>query len=94
MFFAGEAFKSNVRFSKQLAEVAADHGVSLAAFVLALNVRAPESDISLVGCRTARELIDGLAGLNLDIDSSMLDQIEMLAGKLERPTENLLGESA
>lgn len=90
VFFAGDAFARNVRIARRLREIADAHGLSLAAFVLALTVRQPYSDVALFGCRNADEVTDGLRGLSVEFDAETLARVEEILATAERPTENLL----
>lgn len=91
VFFTEGAFERNVSVARRLREVADDHGISLAAFVLALTVRRPETDVVLVGCRNPRELEDGLTGLALDFDPAAVEAADAILASAERPSKNLLG---
>jgi aryl-alcohol dehydrogenase-like predicted oxidoreductase len=91
VFFAGDAFARNVEVADRLRSIAERHGLSLAAFVLALSVRQPESDIALCGCRNAQEVKDGLAGLDVMFGEDDLAMVEEILESTERPTENRLG---
>jgi aryl-alcohol dehydrogenase-like predicted oxidoreductase len=93
VFFAGEAFAANVSIARRLRELADSLGLSLAAFVLALTVRQPHSDIALVGCRNADEVRDGLSGLSVAIDDELLARVAEIMAAASRPTTNLLGLS-
>lgn len=91
VFFAGDAFARNVEVAKQLRGLADGLGLSLAAFVLALSVREPASDIALYGCRNEREVRDGLRGLGMEFGDDVLASVEAILSTVERPSENLLG---
>lgn len=91
VFFAGDAFARHVAVARQLSELAAQHDLSLAAFVLAVTAQDPAADITLIGCRNAREVVDGLAGFQVDIDQSVVDQVQQIVGSVDRPTVNQLG---
>ena len=91
IFFAGDAFATNVRIAQRLREIADDLGLSLAAFVLALTVREPHSDIALMGVRSAAELQDGLSGLSVPLDDGVLARVAEVLADADRPTENQLG---
>jgi aryl-alcohol dehydrogenase-like predicted oxidoreductase len=91
VFFAGDAFAANVAIARRLRGLADAHGLSLAAFVLALTVRQPYTDIALVGCRNATEVKDGLSGLSVTLDDETLARAEEILATANRPTENLLG---
>jgi aryl-alcohol dehydrogenase-like predicted oxidoreductase len=91
VFFAGDAFAKNVAVANQLREIGARYGLSLAAFVLALSVRQPESDIALSGSRNAREVKDGLAGLDVMFSEADLAEVDAILESADRPTENRLG---
>lgn len=91
VFFAGDAFSRNVAAAKRLRAIGERYDLSLAAFVLALTVQIPVSDIALYGCRNEREVRDGLRGLDTEFDRSDLDEVEAILSETERPSENLLG---
>jgi aryl-alcohol dehydrogenase-like predicted oxidoreductase len=91
VFFAGDAFAKNVEVANRLRTVAERYELSLAAFVLALSVRQPESDIALYGCRNAAEVKDGLSGLDVLFDAADLDEVEAILEAADRPVENRLG---
>jgi aryl-alcohol dehydrogenase-like predicted oxidoreductase len=91
VFFAGDAFERYVGVADKLAAIAERFGLSLAAFVLALTVRDPHSDIALFGCRNPREVKDGLSGLDMVFDQDVLDEVDQILASVERPTENRLG---
>jgi aryl-alcohol dehydrogenase-like predicted oxidoreductase len=91
VFFAGDAFAKNVAVAGELRAIAARYDLTLAAFVLALSVREPESDIALYGCRNAREVVDGLSGLDVLFEQSDLDEVARILATADRPTENRLG---
>ncbi|MEV0589932.1 aldo/keto reductase [Nonomuraea cavernae] len=91
VFFAGEAFAANVAIARRLRALADSVGLSLAAFVLAVTVRQPHSDIALFGCRNAGEVRDGLRGLSTTIDDDLLARVAEILATAERPAENRLG---
>ncbi|MDA0637733.1 aldo/keto reductase [Nonomuraea sp. MCN248] len=91
VFFAGDAFAANVAIARRLRAVADSLGISLAAFVLALTVRRPYSDVALFGSRTAAEVEDGLRGLPLALDYATLARAGEILASANRPAENLLG---
>jgi aryl-alcohol dehydrogenase-like predicted oxidoreductase len=91
IFFAGDAFAANVAIARRLREVADGLGLSLAAFVLALTVREPHSDVALMGCRTPADVEDGLSGLATPIDDAVLGRVTEILADADRPTENRLG---
>ncbi|GAA1864107.1 aldo/keto reductase [Pseudonocardia ailaonensis] len=91
IFFAGDAFAANVRIAKRLKVIADELGLSPAAFVLALTVREPHSDIALMGVRSAQELTDGLAGLSVPLSDDVLARVAEILADADRPTENRLG---
>jgi aryl-alcohol dehydrogenase-like predicted oxidoreductase len=91
VFFAGDAFARNVAVAAQLKEIADGLGLSLAAFVLAVSVRQPESDIALIGCRNAQEVHDGVRGLSVPIDDAILARVDEILQSVDRPAENRLG---
>lgn len=94
VFFAGEAFARYVGIARRLRAVAARFDVSLAAFVLAITVRQPETDVALVGSRSAREVQDSLRGLSLELDDDVLREVDDIVSSVERPTVNTLGVSS
>ncbi len=91
VFFAGAAFAANVAIARQLRAMAEPLGLSLAAFVLAVTVRQPHSDIALFGCRNAAEVHDGLRGLSVPLPDDLLARVEEILAGADRPTENRLG---
>jgi aryl-alcohol dehydrogenase-like predicted oxidoreductase len=94
VFFAGGAFARNVEVARRLRVLADRQGTSLAAFVLALTLREPETDIALMGCRTAAEVVDGLEGLRVELDHATRAEVAAVLAGAERPSENLLGAPA
>ncbi len=93
IFFAGDNFAKNIEVAAQLRTIAERYDLTLAAFVLALSVRQPESDIALYGCRNAKEVTDGLSGLEVLFKADDLEEVEAILEAAERPTENRLGLS-
>jgi len=93
VFFAGDAFERSVAVADQLARIAEKYDLSLAAFVLALSVLEPLSDIALYGCRNAHEVRDGLSGMGVDLAADDIDEVRRIVEGVERPNENLLGVS-
>lgn len=93
VFFAGDAFAANVAIAGQLRELARPLGLSLAAFVLALTVREPCTDVALLGCRTAAEVRDGLRGLSASLGDDILARAAAILSRAARPSRNLLGLS-
>jgi aryl-alcohol dehydrogenase-like predicted oxidoreductase len=91
IFFAGDAFAANVRVARRLHALADGLGLSLAAFVLALTVREPHSDVALMGCRTADDVEDGLSGLATPLDDVVLGRVAEILADVDRPTVNQLG---
>lgn len=91
VFFAGDAFAANVAIARRLRAIASSLGLSLAAFVLALTVRQPHSDVALFGCRNPDEVEDGLRGLTVDLDDETLARVDEILATADRPTENRLG---
>ncbi|GAA4513418.1 aldo/keto reductase [Nonomuraea ferruginea] len=91
VFFAGDAFAANLAIARRLRALADPLGLSLAAFVLALTVRQPYSDVALFGCRDAAEVADGLSGLSADLDDETLARAAEILATANRPAENLLG---
>jgi aryl-alcohol dehydrogenase-like predicted oxidoreductase len=91
VFFAGEAFARNVAVARGLRAIAGRLGLSLAAFVLALTLREEASDVVLMGCRTAREVADGLSGLDCPLTQEVLGEVEQILAGADRPAQNMLG---
>lgn len=94
VFFAGDAFADNLRVADRLRELASEQGVSLAAFVLALTLEEPVSDIALLGCRTVDELNDALVGLQLVVEEDIRRSAAAVLAVADRPTRNQLGDGA
>jgi aryl-alcohol dehydrogenase-like predicted oxidoreductase len=91
VFFAGGAFSANVAIARQLRSLADALELSLAAFVLAVTVQQPYTDIALFGSRNAAEVRDGLRGLSTPLDGAVLARVEEILAGADRPAENRLG---
>lgn len=91
VFFAGDAFARYVGMARRLRTIADRVGVSLAAFVLAVTIRQPQSDVALFGSRSRAEVEDSLRGLSLDLEDDVLREVDEVVSSVERPSENLLG---
>jgi aryl-alcohol dehydrogenase-like predicted oxidoreductase len=91
VFFAGDAFERYIGVADQLRVVADRYDLSMAAFVLALSARQPESDVALFGTRNAKEVHDGLRGLGVELRAEDLAEVEAIVSSVERPSVNLLG---
>ena len=76
--FQGEAFARTIAVADQLAEVAADKGLSLVQLAIAWQLRLPAITCVLVGAKNPQQVADHLGAVDVDFSKDELTRIDQI----------------